>query len=209
VNSVFLFPALVLFVSFVVRLLLPGTAAAFCLGDCDDNGSVEASEAAICEDLRLNGIPIGGNPCVPCDCNGNFEIESDELARAMNNVGQTCNPGECPPPTRTPRPTGSLPPTATRTASPTAPVTATSTAVETPEATPTVVAPTATPGATTCVGNCNGDTVVAINELLQGVNIALGNAELDVCPAFDNSGNGQVEVNELIIGVSNALNGCP
>jgi len=49
---------------------------------------------------------------------------------------------------------------------------------------------------------------VAINELIIGVNIALGNQSLASCPAFDRSGNGQVEINELISAVNDALNGC-
>jgi hypothetical protein len=41
------------------------------------------------------------------------------------------------------------------------------------------------------------------------VNIALGTLSIDRCPAFDPSGNGSVQINELIAAVANALNGCP
>ena len=41
-----------------------------------------------------------------------------------------------------------------------------------------------TPSAGACVGDCNGDGVVAINELITGVNIELGTAPLNTCPAF-------------------------
>jgi hypothetical protein len=41
------------------------------------------------------------------------------------------------------------------------------------------------------------------------VNIALDSQPIDRCPALDSSGNGGVEINELISAVSNALNGCP
>lgn len=61
----------------------------------------------------------------------------------------------------------------------------------------------------TCVGDCNGNGVVAINELITGVNIALGNALVTACPSFDVNNNGQVGINELIQGVNYALNGCP
>ncbi len=61
----------------------------------------------------------------------------------------------------------------------------------------------------TCVGDCNGNGTVAINELITGVNIALGNAPVSACPSFDANNNGQVGINELIQGVNNALNGCP
>ncbi len=63
--------------------------------------------------------------------------------------------------------------------------------------------------AQTCVGDCNGDGMVAINELIIGVNIALGSAPVTACPSFDVNGDGMVTINELILGVNNALNGCP
>jgi len=60
-----------------------------------------------------------------------------------------------------------------------------------------------------CVGDCNGSGDVQINELVIGVNIALGIQDISVCRAFDANGNGSVEINELVLGVNNALNGCP
>src|SRR5262245_30361513 len=62
--------------------------------------------------------------------------------------------------------------------------------------------------AQTCVGDCNGDGMVAINELIIGVNIAQGSAPLSSCPSFDADGDGMVGINELITAVNNALNGC-
>ena len=59
-----------------------------------------------------------------------------------------------------------------------------------------------------CTGDCNGDDVVSVNELVAGVNIALGNAAVTACPAFDQNQDGQVTVNELIAAVSNLLYGC-
>jgi len=59
-----------------------------------------------------------------------------------------------------------------------------------------------------CVGDCNGDGTVAINELITGVNIALGNAQASSCPSFDTNSDGSVAVNELISGVNALLNGC-
>ena len=64
-------------------------------------------------------------------------------------------------------------------------------------------------GTTGCVGDCDGDGMVAINELITGVNIALGSADVSACPSFDIDGDGEVAINELITGVNNALNGCP
>jgi hypothetical protein len=59
-----------------------------------------------------------------------------------------------------------------------------------------------------CVGDCNNDGMVAINELVLGVNIALGLQSIDVCEAFDCQDTGTVPINCLIQGVNNALNGC-
>ncbi|MBX3023741.1 hypothetical protein KF840_02415 [bacterium] len=69
--------------------------------------------------------------------------------------------------------------------------------------------PTAEAGDAVCVGDCNRDRVVTVGELITGVNIALGSAPLDVCPAFDrDGGDGMVAIGELIAGVSNLLYGC-
>jgi hypothetical protein len=62
--------------------------------------------------------------------------------------------------------------------------------------------------APSCTGDCNGDGEVTINELISGVNIALGSAPLSQCPAFDPSGDGSVAINELIAAVGAALEGC-
>jgi hypothetical protein len=41
------------------------------------------------------------------------------------------------------------------------------------------------------------------------VNIALGNASLDSCRAGDANGDEQITVDEILVAVDNALNGCP
>jgi hypothetical protein len=60
-----------------------------------------------------------------------------------------------------------------------------------------------------CVGDCNGNRVVAINELVTGVNIALNSQSVDVCPAVDRNNSRTVSVDELVVAVNNALRGCP
>ena len=60
-----------------------------------------------------------------------------------------------------------------------------------------------------CVGDCNSDGSVTVDELVTGVNIALGTAGLDRCPAFDSSQDDDVTVDELVAGVKAALSGCP
>jgi hypothetical protein len=55
----------------------------------------------------------------------------------------------------------------------------------------------------------NGDGVVAINEVILGVNIALDLQPLALCPVFDQNENGIIAINEIILGVGFGLNGCP
>jgi len=71
----------------------------------------------------------------------------------------------------------------------------------TPRPTPTMKPP--------CVGDCDGDGFVTIDELVRGVNIALGTVPLSQCAIFDQDSSGDVTVNELIAAVNNALSGCP
>ena len=60
-----------------------------------------------------------------------------------------------------------------------------------------------------CVGDCNGDGEVTVNELITMVNIALGTSPVSACMAGDANGDGEITVNEIVAGVNNALNGCP
>jgi hypothetical protein len=71
--------------------------------------------------------------------------------------------------------------------------------------------PTPTPTVTpdpACAGDCDGNRTVAINELIGGVNIALGAATVTTCPAIDTNGDGSAAINELVAAVSRALGGC-
>jgi hypothetical protein len=60
-----------------------------------------------------------------------------------------------------------------------------------------------------CIGDCNSDGSVTVDELLTMVNIALGNAPASDCTAGDASTDGQITVDEILTAVGNALNGCP
>ena len=59
-----------------------------------------------------------------------------------------------------------------------------------------------------CVGDCNGDLAVAINELILCVNIVLGNADVDACPACDSNMDGIVGIADLVAAVGNSLGSC-
>lgn len=64
------------------------------------------------------------------------------------------------------------------------------------------------PQTAACVGDCDGGGSVTVDEIVRGVNIALGTAAADDCPAFDGDGSGSVTVDEVVTAVNSALNGC-
>ena len=98
-------------------------------------------------------------------------------------------------PTDTPRPTKTPTPGPTETATRRVVFTRTQT-------------PTTTATAIPCAGDCDRDGVVAVNELVTAVNIALGSAPIGGCSACDVNGDGLVSINELIAAVTSALGGC-
>ena len=51
-------------------------------------------------------------------------------------------------------------------------------------------------------GDCDGDGRVTIDELILGVNIALGAQPVTACPAFDTDFSGNVSIDELIAAVN-------
>jgi len=81
--------------------------------------------------------------------------------------------------------------------------------IPTPTPTSPMATPTATAGVSACVGDCNGDGSVTVDEIITGVNIALGVTPLSACPVFDGNDDGTVTVDEILQAVNNALNGCP
>ena len=60
-----------------------------------------------------------------------------------------------------------------------------------------------------CIGDCDQQGGVNINELVRAVGIALDIAPLGDCIDADADGDGTVEINELVAAVNNALAGCP
>jgi hypothetical protein len=60
-----------------------------------------------------------------------------------------------------------------------------------------------------CVGDCDSGGSVTVDELLVGLNIALGQGRVADCQAFEGTADGVVTVDELVRGVQNALQGCP
>lgn len=59
-----------------------------------------------------------------------------------------------------------------------------------------------------CACDCDGDEVVTVNEVVMGMNIALGMAPMEMCEAADPLSDGSVSVGDLVLGVSALINGC-
>lgn len=105
--------------------------------------------------------------------------------------------------TATPTSTSPLPSTATPTGTPTAsPATATPTSTATPT-------PTDTPEVQQCVGDCDRNEQVTVDELVLVVNVALGSSSLQRCTPCDADGDSNVSISEIVGAVDCALNGCP
>lgn len=106
--------------------------------------------------------------------------------------------------TRTPTPT------ATRPRPPTQRPTSTETRTRTPTRTPT---PTATGPTPTlhpfCAGDCSMDGTVTIEDLVRTLAVVLGTVSLSDCPAADGDHNGRLDIGDLILAVTRALEGCP
>ena len=59
-----------------------------------------------------------------------------------------------------------------------------------------------------CDGDCGGDREVTVDELVLGVTIAIGAADVGECLAMDTNQDDEITVEELVGAVSSALNGC-
>lgn len=60
-----------------------------------------------------------------------------------------------------------------------------------------------------CIGDCDGNSAVTVDEIITMVNIALGNQNVSSCLAGDGNSDGLITVDEIVSAVTNALNGCP
>lgn len=59
-----------------------------------------------------------------------------------------------------------------------------------------------------CLGDCNGDGQVTVDEAVRAVAIALGTQPLSACPVADANGDGEVRIEELIEIVRAVIGGC-
>jgi len=155
-----------------------------------DNGSFGSPAAAPAAGEALNRIASSGKN----------DADFNSAAPApMNNAGAIGTLGTCGEvATATPTDTA-LPATATPT---------NTAGSATATATSAGASPTATTAAgSTCYGDCNGDGMVTVNELVTLVNIALGDQTASACPSLPPDAT--VTIADLVLAVNNALNGCP
>ena len=59
-----------------------------------------------------------------------------------------------------------------------------------------------------CAGDCDGDGILDVAEIVTAVSIALGEASTAFCLAADHDADGRVTVDEILRGVIGALHGC-
>ncbi|HVN85318.1 MAG TPA: pyrrolo-quinoline quinone [Candidatus Binatia bacterium] len=104
--------------------------------------------------------------------------------------------------TASPTPTATAPPTLTATIvftpTPAPPRTGTRPA----DSTPTVI------GVSPCIGDCDGNGIVSVDELVEAVNMALGLIPWDQCPSLDCDGGATISVACVVRAINNALSGC-
>lgn len=60
-----------------------------------------------------------------------------------------------------------------------------------------------------CPGDCDGDQLVVVGEIVTGVRIALGTDALSACANLDRDESGRVTIDENLSAVGASLDGCP
>ncbi len=137
----------------------------------------------------------------------NRRLHVMDNARRQNggDSAQTATPTNSP--TNTASSTPTLSPTQTPTATLTPSSTRTSTMTLNPTPTRTVTLTPTETQALACIGDCNGDHDITVDQLLTLVNIALGDATPSTCAQGVPSG-ASVDVALIIQAVTNALRGC-
>jgi hypothetical protein len=60
-----------------------------------------------------------------------------------------------------------------------------------------------------CVGDCDDNGEVTVDDIIKMVNIALGVTPIADCLAGDANGDGEITIDDILVAVNNALNNCP
>ncbi|MBX3025271.1 PD40 domain-containing protein [bacterium] len=188
-----------------------------CVGDCsgDDQVTIDDLIRMVNIALGLRGVcgdDQGMGACLAGDANCDCQITVEEIIQAVNNSLMGCATFDVCPLAEHEMiccAGGPATPTATRTATMTpdggAP---TATATPTPPATPT--ATTSGPSGP-CVGDCNGNGTVTVDDLIRMVNIALDLQPLcpgeggGGCLAGDANCDCRITVDDIIRAVNNSL----
>lgn len=149
----------------------------------------------------------GGAPTPTVSATGTRSPSPTPSFAASGTATATLTPTAFLPPTGTPTRTSTFgpSPTPTRTFIAGPSPTPTPTTTSGPSTTPTPTFLTPLPG---CVGDCNGDGHVRVDELVRMVNIALDLLAVDGCEAGDRNGNGRITIDEVLLAVTHALGGC-
>jgi hypothetical protein len=146
-------------------------------------------------------IPTPTSTASPGPTSNATPTKSSTPSATPTRTAGTSTPTPTPPVSDTPTPIDSASPTPTQTGSPHATATATSTPTPTPTPTPEPEL--------VCVGDCSGNERVTVDELLTIIGIALGAKPLDRCLACDADRDRRVTIEEVVLAVDRALNGCP
>jgi hypothetical protein len=59
-----------------------------------------------------------------------------------------------------------------------------------------------------CIGDCNRNSEVTVDEILAMVDRALGNSQVSVCNRGDLNRDGKITIDEVLLAVNNVLQGC-
>ena len=59
-----------------------------------------------------------------------------------------------------------------------------------------------------CVGDCTGDGIIARDDILSELHIALGNADVQSCTAGDVNSDHRITVDEILTAVNSGVKGC-
>jgi len=167
------------------------TAAPACAGDCNGDGEVTIEELVDAVRIALAEIPISA--CAAADTNQDGEVSINEVVSGVNAGLDGCSVSAA----------SSTATTGVR--GDVGVAVASAAAAATSAASDSAHALAAAP---TCIGDCDGNGEVTIDELVRAVRIPLGELPVSECPAIDANGDGEVSINELIAAVGNALSGC-
>jgi Tol biopolymer transport system component len=188
-----------------------------CVGDCtgDDEVTIDDLIRMVNIALGLRGVcgdDDGNGACLAGDSNCDCQVTVDEIVQAVNNSLMGCMTFDICPLSEHEMICCSgerMTPTATRTATP-PPEGPTPTATGLPTGTATAtVTPTEGP-AGPCVGDCNGNGEVTVDDLIRMVNIALDLQPLcpgegGGCLAGDANCDCRITVDDIIRAVNNSL----